>query len=152
MRAPEGAAAGREALVSRFASFPDRLTSACRAAEGRRVPEGEWTPAQVVRHLLTVDAVVWQARLRDLATLDEPRWTRTEPGLGHGFDGASLPEVLEAFRSARAETVGVVRALDDAGWSRAGFHATFGRLDVAGLLGVAVDHDEEHLSGIRVIG
>ncbi len=32
--------------------------------------------------------------------------------------------------------------------SRTGVHATYGRLDVAGLLRLAIDHDEEHLAGL----
>jgi hypothetical protein len=141
--------AGRDELVERFASFPDRLASAAWAAEGRPVPEDEWSPAQVVRHLIAVESVVWQARLRDLATLQEPHWTRTEPGLGDGFDGASLEELLDEFSMSRAASVAVVRALDDSGWTRVGVHSTYGRLDVAGLLGVAIDHDDEHARGIR---
>ena len=34
------------------------------------------------------------------------------------------------------------------GWDRTGVHETYGRLDVAGLLRVAIDHDEEHLAGL----
>ena len=53
-----------------------------------------------------------------------------------------------AFAQARAQSVATVRALDDAGWARSGTHATEGVLDVAGLLRMAIDHDEEHLLGI----
>lgn len=149
MPAPGAVPAGREALVERFASFPGKLAEDARAAEGRPVPTGEWAPAEVVRHLLAVERVVWQARLRDLTMFDEPHWMRTEPGLGAGFEDASLDEILDAFTDARAATVEVVRALDDAGWARAGTHEVYGRLDVAGLLRVAIDHDEEHVAGFH---
>jgi hypothetical protein len=36
-------------------------------------------------------------------------------------------------------------ALGDVGWGRTGTHATYGVLDVAGLMSRAVDHDEEHI-------
>jgi hypothetical protein len=147
MTAGSAAPVGRDALVERFASFPRRLAEVARLSEGRPVAPGEWTTTEVVRHLVAVESMVWQARLRDLATLEEPHWTRTEPGLGHGFKKASLDEALEAFTKARAATVEAVRALDDAGWARAGIHETYGRLDVAGLLRLAIDHDEEHLAG-----
>jgi hypothetical protein len=45
--------------------------------------------------------------------------------------------------------VATVRALDEAGWERFGTHATYGRLDVAGLVRLAIDHDEEHLAGLE---
>ena len=45
-------------------------------------------------------------------------------------------------------TVRSLRALDDASWARSGTHETFGELDAAGLMILAVDHDEEHLGGL----
>ncbi len=138
----------REALVERFATFPGRLAAAAHAAGAPPVPAGEWGPAEVVSHLIAVEEVVWRARLRDLAKTAEPRWARTEPGLAVGLEEASLDEVLSTFETARAGTAEILRALDDAGWARSGTHAVYGRLDVAGLLRVAMDHDEEHLRSI----
>lgn len=138
----------REAILDRFASFPGRLAAAVQAAGTRPVAAGEWGPAEVVSHLIAVEEVVWRARLRDLATTADPRWSRTEPGLAAGLEDASLEELLSTFETARAGTAEIVRALDQAGWARSGTHAVYGRLDVAGLLGVASDHDEEHLRGI----
>ena len=69
---------------------------------------------------------------------------------------AGLPAVLEVDREQRCATVsagmlyGALAAqLDEAGWARTGRHATFGQLDAEGLLRLAVDHDEEHLGGLR---
>jgi hypothetical protein len=47
---------------------------------------------------------------------------------------------------ARVSTLTTLAALDDLGWARTGTHATFGVLDVAGLMVRAIDHDEEHLA------
>jgi hypothetical protein len=41
-----------------------------------------------------------------------------------------------------------VTALTSADWARTGTHATMGVLDVAALLRVAIDHDDEHLASI----
>lgn len=149
----EGDAAGpdreaRDELVERFASFPERVSEAARAAEGRPAPAGEWTPNLVVRHLIAVEGEVFRARLASLAAGDEPQWAWVEPGPISGFDDATLDDILDAFAGLRAGTVALVRMLDDPGWARAGIHATFGRLDVAGLLRLALDHDEEHLRGL----
>lgn len=138
----------RQAILERFASFPGRLAAAAHAARARAVPAGEWGPSQVVSHLIAVEAIVWRARLRDLATSADPRWSQTEPGLAAGLENASLEQALSTFQAARAGTAEIVRALDDTGWARSGMHAVYGRLDVAGLLGVAIDHDEEHVRGI----
>ena len=76
----------------------------------------------------------------------------TEPGLEPGFDGAPPDEIVAAFAEVRAETVATILILDDAGWARSGTHATYGMLDVAGLMRIAVDHDREHLEGIARAG
>jgi hypothetical protein len=143
-----GALPERDELVEQFASFPGRLTEAARAAEGRPVPAGEWTPELVVRHLMAVEGEVWLARLVSLVAGGEPRWSRMEPGPLPGFDDASLNDVLNLFGRLRASTVDYLRIFDDAAWARSGIHETYGRLDVAGLLRVAIDHDEEHLESI----
>jgi hypothetical protein len=132
-----------------FTGFPKRVGAAARLAAGRRVAAGEWDPAEVVRHLIAVEAEVWQARLVRVATEDDPHWAWTEPGLAAGFDDAGLEEILAAFAASRATTTATVRALDDAGWARHGTHATYGRLDVEGLLRIAIDHDASHLEQLQ---
>jgi hypothetical protein len=139
-------------LVEAFAAFPARLAAAAKArvAEWRPFPEGEWGPIETVRHLIAVEQEVHRARLAQVATEEAPHWTWTEPGLAPGFDDASLLEVLTVFARRRAKTVATVRALDEAGWQRYGTHDTYGRLDVAGLLGLAIDHDREHLASVTL--
>jgi hypothetical protein len=137
----------RRELLGRFAAFPDRVGSAARNAATRPPIPGEWTPEQVVRHLIAVETVVHQARLLDVAVNDGPEWSWTEPGPWEGEPDLDLDGVLQRFAELRAGTVARVNALDGGGWSRAGRHATYGKLDVAGLLRLATDHDEEHLRG-----
>jgi len=139
----------RAEILERLASFPARLAEAARAAEGRPVPAGEWTPAEVVRHLMAVEGEVWLARLASLAAGGQPRWSWTEPGPLPGLENASLDDVLGLFGRLRASTLDLLRMFDDQGWARTGMHDTFGRLDVAGLLRRAIDHDDEHLAGLR---
>jgi hypothetical protein len=139
----------RAEILERLASFPVRLTDAARAAADRPVPAGEWTPAEVVRHLMAVEGEVWLSRLAELAAGGEPRWSWTEPGPLPGFENASVDDVLGLFGRLRASTLDFLRMFGDEGWARTGIHDTFGRLDVAGLLRLTIDHDEEHLTGLR---
>jgi hypothetical protein len=140
-------------VLAEVAGFPARLEAAAIPASGSpSAGDGEWGVAEIVRHLIAVEAEVHQRRQADLATLEDPRWTWTEPGVAPGYDDASIEEILAAFASARAETVATVRALDEGGWARCGTHATYGRLDVVGLLGLAFDHDEDHLAAVRALG
>ena len=138
----------RAALIEALAGFPERLTTAARAGADHPVATVEWGPSEIVRHLIAVEAEVWQARLARVAAEDDPHWAWTEPGQAPGFDDAGLESILAAFAAARAVTTATVRALDEAGWARSGTHAAYGRLDVAGLLRLAVDHDQSHLDSI----
>jgi len=138
----------RDDRLQRLAEFPDVVAAAAHAASERPAPEGEWTPEQVVRHLIAVDLEVHQRRIRDLVTEDEPIWSWQEPGPWPDEPTLGLDGVLERFASVRGDTVGMYRALDAAGWARSGRHATFGQLDADGLLGLVVDHDAEHVAGL----
>jgi hypothetical protein len=135
--------------LATLAAFPARLAETARAAADRPVRDGEWSVEQVVRHLVAVETDVHQRRLRDLATEAAPVWSWTEPGPWIGEPALDLEAVLARFAALRAETLATLRTLDEDGWARAGWHETFGRLDVAGLVRNAVDHDEEHLSGLE---
>ena len=147
---PKGSpTAARKSLVERFASFAERLSNAARAADSAPPVDGEWTPEEVVRHLIAVEMEVHQTRLLDVAIQEGPAWAWTEPGPWAGEPDLDLDGVLARFAELRASTVARVRALDDDGWARTGRHATYGKLDVAGLLGLATDHDEEHLRGLE---
>ncbi|MCJ7709605.1 MAG: DinB family protein [Chloroflexi bacterium] len=147
---------GRQGLLARLAAGPSRVASATRrvaATEaGAGAPPGEWTPREVVAHLAAVEADVFQPRLDQLASERDPVWAWTEPGPLDTPDTASLGSALETFAALRSGTLARVTGLDEAGWSRTGTHATYGRLDVAGLLSVLVDHDEEHLAGLETRG
>ena len=145
----------RVELLRRLVSAPDRVALAARgrAASDDAVggpPPGEWTAREAVAHLVSVETGVWQARLNSLDAGGTPTWTWTEPGPAADPEAETLEGALGLFAVLRARTVARVAALDEAGWARAGIHATYGRLDVAGLLGVVVDHDEEHLAGLEV--
>ena len=138
---------GDEALEA-AAAFPDRLAEAARAAETSPVPAGEWGPTEVVRHLIAVERAVWHVRFAQVAVDDDPQWDWTEPGPTPELEGVPLDRILAVFAEARHQTVATVRSFDEAGWARHGTHATEGVLDVAGLLRMVVDHDEEHLQGL----
>jgi hypothetical protein len=135
--------------VTALASYPDRLASAAREATTRPTPDGEWTPAEVVRHLIAVEIDVHQARLLEVAIDDGPQWAWTEPRPWPEEPDLDLDGVLERFAAMRAVTVATVSALDADGWTRSGIHETFGRLDVRGLLRLAIDHDEAHFRGLE---
>lgn len=137
----------RASLLAALASVPDRLSVAVAAAPAQTAP-GEWSPSDIVRHLIAVEIEVWQPRLAQLAVEDDPRWPWAEPERWTGEAGASMGDLLELYAAERAATVEHLTALDDFGWARTGTHATYGVLNVAALMTKALDHDEEHLRSL----
>jgi hypothetical protein len=139
----------RADLRRRLADVPQRLAVATRAAADEPVPAGEWTSAEVVGHLIAVEEEVWHGRLRQLATEERPRWPWTEPDRWLGAPDASLEDLLLVYADRRVTTIMMLDALDDDGWRRTGEHATYGVLNVVGLMTRAIDHDDEHIASFR---
>jgi|SRR4051794_29819636 hypothetical protein len=137
-----------DAVRARLAGFPARLAAAARSASPDPPAPGEWTPPEIVRHLIAVEEEVWHRRLGQLRTEEHPRWRWTEPGQWLGAEGANLDTVLETYADVRSTTLAMLDALGADGWRRTGTHDTFGVLDVAGLMAVAADHDDEHLASL----
>ncbi len=147
-------AAARLPVVARLGGFPARVGAAARTAASHEAalgpPAGEWTARDIVAHLVAAERAVWQARLDTLGPgRGEPQWSWIEPGPVDEQAAASLEGALAVFGAERAATLARIAVLDEAGWARAGIHDTYGRLDVAGLLGVAADHDDEHLAALE---
>ena len=146
----------RAEVLNRLSGFPARLAAAARAAaaadaEPDGPPAGEWTALENVAHLVAVERSVWHARLDGLeasAPGSEPVWAWAEPGPAGDAVAAGLERALALFGQERQSTMGRLAALDEPGWARTGLHATYGRLDVAGLAGTAADHDEEHIAAM----
>ena len=139
----------RAELVGRLASAPARAAQAAAAVETLTVPDGEWSVGEIVRHLIAVDDEVFGRRLRDLREQDHPRWSWVEPRFDDGPADRPLGVLIETFAARRRALVATVTGLPAAGWQRSGTHDTLGVLDVAGLLQVAIDHDDEHLATIE---
>ncbi len=68
------------------------------------------------------------------------------------MDDVTIDDIVSVFAAVRAETVATVAGFTDDDWTRSGTHDTYGVLDVAGLLRLAIDHDEDHVRGIVTPG
>lgn len=142
----------RARLAGRLVAAPARVRRAALAAERAPVGTDDWTAQQVVLHLVAVEEEVFQQRLLDLRDSASPEWTWVEPGPAESQSGETLAESVVRFAGARLATLEWVAALDEAGWARAGRHATLGVLDVEGILALAADHDAEHLGTLVKLG
>ena len=134
---------------ARLAGFPTALADATRGAPPEPPAPGEWTPIEIVRHLIAVEEEVWHRRIGQLQTEEHPRWRWVEPGQWLGAPGAGLDDVLATHARVRAATLALLDNVGPDVWARTGTHDTYGLLDVAGLMAVAADHDDEHLASLR---
>ena len=108
------------------------------AAMGRPTPPGSTVPAEVVRRLMAVEAEVHRFRLRQVAVEDDPHCCGPT-GLAAGSNARLQP--LDAFEAIRARDRQARLRPHRRRAGRHGTHATYGRLDVEGLLRLASDHD-----------
>ncbi|MBI3746258.1 MAG: DinB family protein [Chloroflexi bacterium] len=140
----------QRALRDALAAIPARIRAASSGLVDRDVPPvpGEWSAREVTLHLAAVEAEVWQPRLAALQAEAFPHWAWVEPSTWIGPGGETFEGAVAILAGLRAATVGSLDALDDVGWARRGHHATFGELDVAALLQIALNHDEEHVAQI----
>jgi len=137
------------AVRERLAALPPALAAGARSAPPDPPAAGEWSPREIIRHLIAVEVEVWHVRLGQLATEAHPHWVWVEPGPWEGSPGANLESLLATHAIERARTLEILDALGPDGWARRGTHDTYGDLDVAGLMRVAADHDDEHLASLR---
>jgi hypothetical protein len=142
----------QQRLRDALAAVPERVAVAARTSatppDNAPAP-GEWSARENVLHLVAVEGEVWHPRLDALATETFPHWPWVEPGLWDGPGTASFDGALAVFSAFRAATIARLDALDVDGWNRRGYHATYGELDVAALLRIALAHDKEHLAQIQ---
>jgi len=146
---------GRRNVLSALAAAPRAvgraLSRASRRRLGRRPARGEWSPTEVLGHLLDAE-VTLAFRLRKLAAepggpiaaWDQEKWTE---GLRHRR--ADPRGLLAAYASLRAENVAQWRRLTPTQRRAAGRHPEYGRLRIDQILDHWAEHDLNHLAQIR---
>jgi uncharacterized damage-inducible protein DinB len=146
---------GRRNVLASLAAAPRALRRAVgrgsRRRLARRPARGEWSPTEVLGHLLDAE-VTLAFRLRKLAAepggpivpWDQERWT---DGLRHRR--ADPRRLLAAYETLRAENVAQWRRLAPRQRRAAGVHPEYGRLRVDQILSHWAEHDLNHLAQIR---
>jgi DinB superfamily len=146
---------GRDAITV-YAETPvtvERLCDGLEATEWQRSPApGEWTPLQIVGHLLDVDIVYgfrWRLTITEVRPsypgYDEKRWAelaRPDP-----------PTLLRAFGALRTVNVALLRSLNGDDWKRTGVHGEQGQETVQRMADKIAGHDIAHVNQLeRAIG
>jgi hypothetical protein len=148
--------------LAALATFPDRLERCLAAFAPQRlgwappswdgIPSETLTPLEQACHLRDIEREGYLLRFRRLLDEDHP--------LLASIDGYALvrerdyarddaQRALAAFRTARAETLALLRGLDAAQWRRRGSFEGYGEVTVRGLAHYLCSHDYQHLSGLQ---
>jgi uncharacterized damage-inducible protein DinB len=140
----------RELRLARMAATAGLLREMTADLDGEtasRAPaSGEWSIAEVVRHLVQGDRDTFLPRLRRMLGESRPVFDKTTVAPG---DATDLPTLVAAFASARTQVVKTLRGLDDAGWRREGVSPSRGALSVETYAATMDAHDTEHLRQIQ---
>jgi len=152
-----GPSVDRTLIVASLRATPSllRLLSAdCTTEQAWNPPRpGEWSIAEVVRHLLEGDRDTFLPRLGRMRAETRPVFESTRPAPG---DRSDLTTLLDAFEAARRQAVDLLSGLDDEGWRREGVSPSRGAVTIEGYARTMAEHDTEHLRQIhdvrRVLG
>jgi uncharacterized damage-inducible protein DinB len=140
----------RELTLARMAATPGLLREMTAEVDGEtagHAPKpGEWSIAEVVRHLVEGDRDTFLPRVRRMLAEARPVFARAAPAAG---DRADLPTLVAAFASAREQVMKTLRGLGEAGWRREGVSPSRGPLTIETYAATMDAHDTEHLGQIQ---
>lgn len=111
---------------------------------------GEWSPHEVLAHLLHIETAVIPVRVRRMLEEDGAPLAPAEPPIA----SPHLPtpaEMLAAWQSARAENLAFLRTLTPTQLDRSGEHPRYGRISAREHITEWAYHDLEHLRQLQAI-
>lgn len=117
----------------------------------RRPADDEWSVAEIVGHLRAADAI-WSPRILNAIVHDGVHMPDVdERAMQAVLDagGLGLADQVTAYAFARAELVGILRALTDDEWSHVCVHATRADMAVVDLASTLARHEAEHLEQLQ---
>jgi len=147
--------AEREALIQRYAEGPARLKAALAAVPAEalqwRPKPGEWSAHEVVVHCADSETNA-AARIRYVTAeadpvilgYDEAEWARR-----FNYHDHPLEPALALVEAVRANTVALIRRMDDEAWQRVGRHSESGRYAAEDWLKIYAEHLEIHARQIE---
>jgi len=128
---------------------PATARELCRGLDDRgwRTPmaEGEWTPLQVVGHLLDVD-IVYGFRWRLILTEDRPSYPGYDEKAWSLLPRPGPGRLLDALDGLRAANLAMLEGVSDADRDRLGVHGEQGEERFELALNKVAGHDLAHLN------
>lgn len=138
-------------LEKHYAAFPERFVHwAPSSWDG--VPSEPFTAIEQICHVLDIETEGYQLRFR--RTLDEespflPSIDSEAVAKARNYGGADPVTVFTELRAARAQTLILLRGLDDSQLARPAVFEGYGPVTLRGLVHYLCSHDQQHLSGLQ---
>jgi hypothetical protein len=143
-------------------AFPDRLSSLYESfpleskhfapASWEGVPSEPLTAIEQICHVLDIEVEGYQVRIQ--RTLDE--WNPALPSLDTEamardrlYHQREAAKVLRDFRSARSETLALLRTLTTEQLERPAEFEGYGQVTLRSLVHYLCSHDQQHLAGLQ---
>ena len=138
-------------LEKHYAAFPAQFVHWA-PPSWNGVPSEPFTAIEQVCHVLDIEVEGYQVRFR--RTLDEnspllPSIDSEAVAKERSYGTADATKVFAEFRTARADTLRMLRDLDEARFSRPAVFEGYGPVTLRGLVHYLCSHDQQHLSGLQ---
>jgi len=138
-------------LEKHYAAFPARFVHwAPPSWDG--VPSEPFTALEQICHVRDIEIEGYQVRFR--RTLDEnspllPSIDSEAVAKERNYGAADATKVFAEFRAARANTLSMLRDLDEVRFARPAVFEGYGPVTLRGLVHYLCSHDQQHLSGLQ---
>jgi hypothetical protein len=139
------------ALEKHYALFPTQLVNwAPLSWDG--VPSEAFTAIEQVCHVRDIEIDGYQLRIRRTLTEDEPDLASIDSetlAKQRNYGSSDATQVLAEFRAARAETLALLRSLDESQLRRRARFEGYGPVTLRALVHYLCSHDQQHLAGLQ---
>lgn len=146
----------REALLADLGEMSDYLRAvfSCLTREEarQRGADGAFSPLEQVWHLADLERDGFAQRIRRLMTETEPvlpDFDGTKIANDRDYRSLDLEDGLAAFARARAETLALLRSVEESSWWRSGTQEGVGPVTLCDMPGFMAQHDTAHRAEIE---
>jgi hypothetical protein len=147
-----------EAILGRLQAMPSCLS---RAAEllgpggaTRRPAEGAFSLVESIWHLADLEREGYAFRLERLLSHDDPSlpdFDGDRMAAMRNYQSLSMAAGLASFEWARAANIAVLKSISDAEWARTGRQEGVGRIRLADVPRLMLEHDDAHRAEIQAL-
>jgi hypothetical protein len=139
------------ALINKLEASRQELSSAIRRHAVQDVTHPStagWSARDVAAHLAACEVECFEPRIRAIAESNRPRFGFYSND-DRDFSRVRLDDALAEWAVTRARLVDFARSLSPDELMRVGAHAKFGEITVSRYLGIALEHDHDHLRDLE---